>query len=218
MGRIHLGTILGTRISLDFSFIILIVFFVLTYAQRAGMQYALLWAPVLLISILFHELAHAAMIGILGFGPSEIVLQGIGGATFNKRRARPWQDLLISLVGPLSSFALGYAVLMVPLPSDPFFRALIPLLSTANIWWAFFNLLPVGPIDGGNALRNFLRLFLRDRIAFVISVWTSIIVGSAVAILGVVSRQIFLALLMLWYIRDSYMQWQFFRQTNRPDD
>ena len=58
MGRIHLGTILGTTITLDFSFIILIVFFVLSDIERAGIRNALLWAPVLLISILVHELAH----------------------------------------------------------------------------------------------------------------------------------------------------------------
>ena len=110
MGRLHLGTILGTTITLDFSFIILIVFFVLSDIQRVGARYALLWAPVLLISILFHELAHAAMIGILGFGSSAIVLEGIGGVTMNQRRAKPWQDLVISAAGPASSFLLAWAV------------------------------------------------------------------------------------------------------------
>src|SRR2546428_7861564 len=107
MGRIHLGTILGTTIPLDFSFIILIVFFVLSDIERAGFRYALLWAPVLLISILVHELAHAAMIGLLGFGPSRILLQGIGGVTVNERRARPWQGPLISAARPLSSLLLA---------------------------------------------------------------------------------------------------------------
>src|SRR6266481_5002362 len=77
MGRIHLGTIFGTTITLDFSFLILIVFFVMTDIQAVGMRYALLWVPVLLISILWHELAHAAMIGALGFGSSSIILEGI---------------------------------------------------------------------------------------------------------------------------------------------
>src|SRR2546428_4596165 len=107
MGRIHLGTILGTTIPLDFSFIILIVFFVLSDIERAGIRYALLWAPVLLISILVHELAHAAMIGLLGFGPSQILLQGIGGGTVNERRARPWQGPLINAAAPLSRFLLS---------------------------------------------------------------------------------------------------------------
>ena len=40
MGRIHLGTILGTTITLDFSFVILIVFFVLSDIERAGIRNA----------------------------------------------------------------------------------------------------------------------------------------------------------------------------------
>jgi Zn-dependent protease len=223
MGRIHLGTILGTTITLDFSFIILIVFFVLSDIERAGIQYALLWAPVLLISILVHELAHAAMIGLLGFGPSQILLQGIGGVTVNERRARPWQDLLISAAGPISSFVLaaGLYALFVNVGfvrHDPFLLALLPLLLRANLWWGVFNLMPVVPLDGAGVLRNFLRLFLNERTAFVISIWISIITGSLLAIAGLVTRWIFLSLLMLWYVRSSYLQWQFFRSYNRTDE
>ena len=223
MGRIHLGTILGTTITLDFSFVILIVFFVLSDIQRAGIRNALLWAPVLLISILVHELAHAAMIGLLGFGPSQILLQGIGGVTVNERRARPWQDLLISAAGPISSFLLagGLYVLFVNVGfvrQDPFLLALLPLLLRANLWWGVFNLMPVVPLDGAGVVRNFLRLFLNERTAFVISIWISIIIGTLLAIAGLVTRWIFLSLLMLWYVRSSYLQWQFFRSYNRTDE
>jgi stage IV sporulation protein FB len=223
MGRIHLGTILGTTITLDFSFIILIVFFVLSDIERAGIRNALLWAPVLLISILVHELAHAAMIGLLGFGPSQILLQGIGGVTVNERRARPWQDLLISAAGPISSFLLagGLYVLFINVGfvrQDAFLLALLPLLLRANLWWGVFNLMPVVPLDGAGVVRNFLRLFLNERTAFVISIWISIITGTLLAIAGLVTRWIFLSLLMLWYVRSSYLQWQFFRSYNRTDD
>jgi Zn-dependent protease len=222
MGRIHLGTIFGTTITLDFSFLILIVFFVMTYIQAAGMRYALLWIPVLLISILFHELAHAATIGALGFGPSSIVLAGMGGATYNERNARPWQDLLISAAGPLSSFLLAFLVTQlfanVPVASrDPFLAALLPLLARANWWWGIFNLLPIGPLDGNGILRNFFRLFLRERPAFIISIWISMIVGLGIFILSLFARQIFIALLIAWYVRSSWMQWEFFRSHNRTD-
>ena len=222
MGRIHLGTIFGTTITLDFSFLILIVFFVLTDIQAAGMRYALLWIPVLLISILFHELAHAATIGALGFGPSSIVLAGMGGATYNDRNARPWQDLLISAAGPLSSFLLAWLVTLlfasVPIASrDPFLAALLPLLARANWWWGIFNLLPIGPLDGNGILRNFFRLFLRERPAFIISIWISMIVGLGIFILSLIARQIFIALLIAWYVRSSWMQWEFFRSHNRTD-
>ena len=223
MGRFHLGTIFGTTITVDLTFIILIAFFVMSDLQRVGARYALLWAPVLFISILVHELAHAAMIGILGFGPSHIVLEGIGGVTINERRARAWQDLLISAAGPASSFLIAWLTLIAfgsisYAQRDPFLLALLPLLSRANVWWGIFNLIPVMPLDGSGVLRNFLRLFSSERISFIISVWVSILAGSALAIYGLITRWIFLSLLMLWYVRSSYVQWQFFRSYNRTDD
>jgi Zn-dependent protease len=222
MGRIHLGTIFGTSITLDFSFLILIVFFVMTDIQAAGMRYALLWVPVLLISILFHELAHAAMIGVLGFGSSAIILAGMGGATYNERRARPWQDLLISAAGPASSFFLAWIVtlIVVNIPAasrDPFLVALLPLLARANWWWGIFNLLPIGPLDGNGILRNFFRLFLNERPAFIISIWISMIVGLGIFVLSLVGQQIFIAILVAWYVWTSWTQWQFFRSHNRTD-
>jgi Zn-dependent protease len=220
MGRMHLGTIFGTTITLDFSFLILILFFVMTDIQQAGMRYALLWIPVLLVSILWHELAHAAMIGALGFGSSSIILEGIGGATYNERRARPWQDLLISAAGPASSFLLAWIItrIMTNVPvRDPFLLALLPLMARANFWWAIFNLLPIGPLDGNGILRNFFRLFLRERPAFIISIWISMLVGVGIFVLTLISRQIFIAMLVAWYVWTSWTQWQFFRSHNRTD-
>jgi Zn-dependent protease len=211
MGRFHLGRILGTVIVVDLSFLILIAFFVFSYADRSGMPFALLWAPVLFVSILVHELAHAAAIGAFGFGPSVIILGGIGGATFNQRQAKPWQDMLISAAGPASSLLLAIAITRLPPMRDPFFRAFLPLLARANFVWGLFNLLPVGPLDGASMLRNFLRLFLPERVAFVISVWASMAIGVAVALLGLWARQYFLTLLMVWYISSSYREWRLFR-------
>ncbi len=223
MGRIHLGSILGTSIDLDFSFIILVAFWVMSYVQSAGMKYALLWVPVLFISVLFHELAHASMIGGFGFGPSHILLQGIGGVTVNERRARPWQDLFISAAGPLSSFLLAITVrflfLRIPgMQRDPFFAAFVPLLAQANILWGFFNLLPVAPLDGYGMVRHFLRMLLSERTAFMISIWLSMIVGGVLVLASVYLKQPFIALLLLWFIRSSYLQWQFFRSSDRTDD
>jgi len=223
VGRIHLGSILGTTITLDVSFLILIALFVMTDVEAAGMQRALLWAPVLLVSILFHELAHAAMIGIFGYGPSAIILQGIGGVTINERRARPWQDLFISAAGPASSFVLAWLVALIfqsiPYTSrDPFLIAFLPLLARANVWWGFFNLIPVAPLDGYGIVRNFLRMFLNERLAFIIAIWISIVVGSLLAVVALYFRQFFAAFLVLWYVRSSYLQWQIFRSFHRSDE
>jgi len=222
MGRLHLGTILGTTIALDFSFLILIAFFVITSIDTYGMPGALLWAPVIFISILWHELAHATAIGIFGHGASEIILGGFGGVTVNQREARPWQNMLISAAGPASSFLLGWLVIVlwanVPyLQHDRFFRELYGPLRWANIAWGFLNMLPVMPLDGSSVVRNFLRMITREQIAFVIAVWLSMITAAGVIVWALIVRDWFLAILIGWMLFMSWQRWEFYRQTNRTD-
>jgi Zn-dependent protease len=221
---IHLGSIGKTSIDIDFSFLILIALFVASYYNpKQGIQYALLWIPVLFISVLFHELAHAGAIALFGYGSSQIVLGGMGGLTINRRQARPWHDMLISLAGPLASFALAFliAFLRTRIPytgRDPMLIALLPILSAANLYWGIFNLIPVPPLDGGHVVRHFFRTFLPEKTAFVISVWIAIIVGIAVALLAVRTGFFFLALFMAWFVFNNYQQWQHYRSHGVPGD
>ena len=221
---IHLGSIRGTTIGVDFSFLVLVGLWVASFYDPAvGIQYALLWIPVLFFSVLIHELAHAATIGIFGYGSSEIVLGGIGGATMNKRVAKPWHDVIISLAGPLSSFALAYLVrtLYVRIPflrTDPMLVAFLPLLYHMNIWWGEFNLIPISPLDGGHAVRNFLRMFLNERNSFRIAVWIALPVGVVVVAWAIWTRSILLAALIAWYLFMNYQSWQYYRDHGTPGD
>ena len=221
---LHLGTIRGTTIAVDFSFLIILALFVASaYNPNLGVHYALLWAPVLFISVLIHELAHAAAIGIFGYGSSEIVLGGMGGVTMNARRARPWHDMIISIAGPLSSFALAWAMIQLRsrvavVHTDAMLVVFVPMLIQANVWWGIFNLLPISPLDGGHAVRNFLRMFMKDKTAFVIAVWIAIVVGSIVAVLALRFRWIFLALIIAWFVYTNYQQWKYYREHGLPGD
>src|SRR6185369_330143 len=172
---LHLGSIGGTSLDVDFSFFLLIFLFAVRDYDR-GLAYALVWIPVIFISILFHELAHAGTIAMFGYGSSHVILGGMGGVTINERKARPWHDMLISAAGPLSSFALAWICRLiyngVPFAQqDPMLRVLLPLMYWAGIVWGIFNLLPIPPLDGGKAFRNLLRTILRENTAFIISVW-----------------------------------------------
>jgi stage IV sporulation protein FB len=221
---LQLGSIRGTRITVDLSFLILVALFVASsYNPRAGIKYSLLWIPVLFLSVLIHELAHAAVIGMFGYGPSEIVLGGIGGATMNQRKAKHWHNVLISLAGPLASFALAYGIayLMAYVPftrRDPMLVEFLPLLIFMNLFWAKFNLIPISPLDGGHAVRDFLRIFMTDRKGFPIAVWIGIVSGIAVVIWAARARQIFIAVLIAWYVYLNYQQWQYYREHGLPGD
>ncbi|HET7434187.1 MAG TPA: site-2 protease family protein [Thermoanaerobaculia bacterium] len=221
---LHLGSIRGTTIDVDLSFLILIVFFIATsYNPAAGIQYALLWAPVIFISVLVHELAHAATIGLFGFGSSEILLTGMGGVTMNRRRAKAWQDMFISLAGPISSFLLAWICNQISMragiaQTDRMLQALLPILALANMFWGIFNLIPLAPLDGGHAVRNFLRIFLREGSAFAIAVWIGMVVGTGVVIWALLGRQFFLALFIAFFIYRNYQHWAHFRSHGTPGD
>jgi Zn-dependent protease len=221
---LHLGSVGKTSIDIDFSFFILLGFFVIfNYDPKQGIEYALIWIPILFLSVLIHELAHAAMIALLGFGSSHIVLGGMGGVTVNQRRARPWQDLLISLAGPFSSFGLMFLCIWIgrnvaAVQTDRMLAALLPYMTLANGWWGIFNLIPVPPLDGGHATREFFRMFLSERNAFVIAIWIAIIGGGGVAILAFVNRYFFIAFYIAWFVYLAFQQWQYFRQHGIPGD
>lgn len=221
---LHLGSIRGTTIDVDFNFgFLVLLFVVLNYRAEQGIHYALLWIPILFISVLVHELAHAAMIGAFGFGSSQIVLTGMGGVTINRRRARPWQDLFISIAGPASSFALYFLCVWVMrnLPiaqTDRMLLALLPAMAWANRVWGLFNLIPLAPLDGGHAVRDFFRMFLNERKSFVVAIWIGIVVGALAAVYLLLARAFFVALYIGWFVYMAFQQWQHFKQTGVPGD
>jgi Zn-dependent protease len=221
---LHLGSIRKTSIDVDLSFLILVgLFVVLNYNPDRGIEYALIWIPVLFLSVLIHELAHAAMIGILGFGSSHVILGGMGGVTINQRRAKPWQDLLISLAGPGSSFLLAFLSdwLWRTFPiftQDRMLAVLMPLLALANLWWGLFNLVPVPPLDGGHATRDFFRMFLTERNAFVIATWIAIVGGAAIAVWAFAQGVFFAAFYIAWFAYLAFQRWQYFREHGVPGD
>ena len=217
---LHLGSVGKTSIDVDLSFLILMGFFVLSaYDQAQGMRFALLWIPVAFLSVLLHELAHAGAIAAFGYGGSQIVLAGLGGVTLNKRVAKPWQDMLISAAGPAASFAMAFgASALRSVVHDPMLVALLPLLAWANKVWGFFNLLPISPLDGGGIVRNFFRIFLRDRYAFAIAIWVGFAVGLAFIVLAIYIRFWMAAILVAYYLWMNWQQWQYFRTHGYPGE
>ncbi|HET8798982.1 MAG TPA: M50 family metallopeptidase [Thermoanaerobaculia bacterium] len=221
---LNLGSIRGTSMHVDFNFIILVAFFALiNYDERAGIQYALLWIPIVFVSVLVHELAHAAAYGMFGFGPSRILLTGMGGLTFNDSRdVRPWQDVVISVAGPASSFGLMLLSAWLQTTgvgsSDRMLTALLPRMALACFFWGMFNLIPLKPLDGGHAIHSFFRIFLDPRRAFTIATWIGIVAGAGTVVYFLLGRQIFLALFIAWFIYMAWQRWEDFRRSGIPGD
>lgn len=168
-----------------FTTILLGINLVDTSRGAAGFLPLVVWALVVLVSVLVHEFGHALAIRRHRIQP-EIILYLMGGKTV-------WRPLLpvgrldriiISLAGPFAGFFLAgiiYAFqffapdVVMRLPDLG--RQAVAYLLWVNFYWGLINLIPVSPLDGGHVLEQALGP-KRVRLAAGISAF----VGFAVAI------------------------------------
>ena len=115
---------------------------------------------ILLISVLVHELSHSLVAQRYGLKVTEIELYLFGGVSKIEEEPRtPKSEMVISIVGPLSSFLIGaglLSLLFLPINLPIIISVTLLYSGISNIVLSVFNLLPAFPIDGGRILRAFL--------------------------------------------------------------
>jgi Zn-dependent protease len=158
----------GIPVRIDLSWIL--VFALISWSLAAGYVphvlphlgpvgtwlYAVAAATLLFVSVFLHELSHALVALNLGVRVSGIRLHVFGGVSeLETEPPTPRAELLIAIVGPLTSFAiaalcygLGRSVAGVP-----WALALTGYLAAVNLVVGLFNLVPGFPLDGGRILR-----------------------------------------------------------------
>lgn len=165
----------------------------------------LVWVVAMFVSILVHELGHAVLQRRYG-GRPRIVLYSFGGLAIGEGvRANPWQQILISLAGPFAGFLLAglLAVMLwasghglawkfpvvypVGLTNELLWEFLVDLFYV-NIAWGLLNLLPIYPLDGGQAARELFTLWMPPHKGVVASLWVSVFCASGVALYFLQSR------------------------------
>lgn len=143
-------SLFGIPVRVRWTFAITVLF-----GMQSGLVGGIQWALIVFFSVLLHELGHALSGRAFGLQPN-IQLYAFGGLTSwaGGKNVSHGRSLLISLAGPAVSLllaVLGFAVaLAVP---D---KEILSLFWGVNAFWGVFNLLPIMPMDGGNALRSFL--------------------------------------------------------------
>jgi Zn-dependent protease/CBS domain-containing protein len=119
------------------------------------------------LSILVHELAHAVTARIRGIRVFGITLYMLGGLTYTDSDRTPGDEFITTVVGPLSSAALGVLFLLADLSGRGVVARpvifLLGYLAVVNLVMAAFNLLPGFPMDGGRLLLAGLWKLLNDR-------------------------------------------------------
>lgn len=118
----------------------------------AGLAFAVL----LYLSVLLHEASHALMAQRFGLPVTSITLHFLGGVTeIDGEPDTPGREFAVSVVGPLTSLAVGLAVLPLAVLAPD--HSLLDLAATglayANLVVGVLNLVPGLPLDGGRVLR-----------------------------------------------------------------
>ena len=166
----RLGKLAGVEIRIDTSWVI--VALLITYslylqftraferlAPPAAVLLAIISALMFFGSVLAHEMAHALTAKRRGIAVRGITLFLFGGATHAKVESRgPKDELVISVVGPITSLVLGGILLALGfLGRDLFarpFSGALRYLGFVNLALGVFNMLPGFPLDGGRVLRS----------------------------------------------------------------
>lgn len=146
----------------------------------------------LFASILVHEVAHALVARRRGVAVSRIVLFLMGGYTeMEVEAARPRDEVMVSLAGPVVSafLGLGFWGLATAGPDAAGSTQVAGLLGVVNGAVAVFNLLPGFPLDGGRITRSVLVIGgMTPRMAESVAVWLGVAIGSLLVVVGAVGH------------------------------
>ncbi|WP_370865757.1 site-2 protease family protein [Nocardioides agariphilus] len=164
-GTFKVGTIAGSDVLVTSSWFLIAALIAWVVAPRVdevspglgGLKYVagFAFAVILYLSVLLHEASHAFMARHYGYHVSSITLHFLGGATAIEGEARtPRQELMIAVVGPLTSLAVGAAAFgLWFVTPDGLLLMAVEGLAGANLIVGVLNLVPGLPLDGGRVLK-----------------------------------------------------------------
>jgi Zn-dependent protease len=191
----------GFPVHIDLSFVVIMGLLGWLNVVHAVID-VVLWLGIATVAVLVHELGHAVTARGAGAHPA-IALTGFGGLTtyVPPRPLSRGRSLSIAVAGPFAGLAAGGLLYLARQAVDPepfglADRATYYGLIT-TIGWSVLNLVPVLPLDGGQAMREVLpgTPEQRARRAAMVSIVVLVpLIGAAV-----LWNQPFIALFLLFY-------------------
>ncbi len=171
---LKLGKPFGIRVSVHWTFSLLIAWIVIISIGR-GLEPVQILMHVLFIFALFfcvvlHELGHSLAAIKLGGNVESITLLPIGGmANLSKMPEKPRDEFIVSAAGPLVNIAIALVLWIylfyirqldvATMEFETITRGnFLLLLMAANLFIVVFNLIPAFPMDGGRLFRSALSI------------------------------------------------------------
>ncbi len=171
---LHLGRPFGIKVSVHWTFTLLIAWIVFISLNRGlePMQIVMhiLFVLALFVCVVLHEFGHSLVAIKFGGKVESITLLPIGGmANMSEMPEKPREEFLVSAAGPAVNIVIAallwvYLQFFHPVAMDEMsFEAItvqnFPLmLLSANLFIVIFNLIPAFPMDGGRLFRSALSI------------------------------------------------------------
>jgi Zn-dependent protease len=166
----QIASIYGIPVRLDLSLLILLglVWFGCFRICRnlpEALLTGTLWAVILLLSLVLHELGHCLQAIRYGCAVRGITLTMLGGqAQLTHLPPTPSAELTLAISGPLVTLALwqagaqgaAYCNTLPETPATLWASDALQVLAYLNVRLFWFNLVPAFPMDGGRILRALL--------------------------------------------------------------
>ncbi|NND34240.1 MAG: site-2 protease family protein [Saprospiraceae bacterium] len=148
--------------------------------SRQGIITLGIFALVLFVCVVLHELGHALTARRFGVQTKDIIISPIGGvARLYHMPEKPAQELIIAIAGPAVNFVIAIILgvylylftvqgLMPVGDPEKIFDVssnFLPALFWLNTALIVFNLIPAFPMDGGRILRSLLSMRWGRKIA-----------------------------------------------------
>jgi len=171
---ISAGRIFGVELRIHPTFLLLLIFVLVTESAAAGASGAargMALVAIIFGSVILHELGHALVAAHSGIKVRSILLLPIGGMTLTEHSSsdpatNPSREMRVALAGPAVNLAISLVTASlltsvapeISLWTRPHLQSanLLRSLVWANIYLGLFNLLPAYPMDGGRVLRAML--------------------------------------------------------------
>lgn len=171
--QIKLGRIFGIQIGLHYSWLIIALLVALSlagqfHATNPKWGDVTIWATAIVTAVLFfvsiilHELSHAAVAKSRGLPVRSITLFALGGvAQIEKDATDPKTEFWMAIVGPIASVIIGAVCLglasllgwRASTAAGTPLVAMLMWLGVINIALGVFNMIPGYPLDGGRVFR-----------------------------------------------------------------